>query len=352
MTSVTPNYALAGTAATPIAIAGANFGGGSTVSFTPPGGAPTPIPPNLIQAAQILATIPAAFLTSPGTAQVAVVNGLGASSNPVPFIVAPFLVTSVTPSTVPVGTADAPVTVAGANLSTATALSFTPPGGGSPTTLSLSLIQAAQATATIPAAFLTTPGTAQVALLNGAGASSNQLPFTITPATTPTIHAITNGADFSPPPLAPGSLATIFGSSLASVTANAPAGQLPTSLGNVTVKVDGVAAPILFVNTGQINFQIPYETALGTATVTVTTGVGTSNTLAFPVVAAAPGIGAPVLNADGTANSAANPAAPGAVIAVTLTGIGAVNPSIADEARSRVACAYARCGVQRGNRRC
>ncbi len=86
-TSVTPNTVAAGSLATAIMIAGSNFVSGATVSFTPPGGTAQTITPSLIQAAQIAATIPASFLTTAGTAQVAVNNGVGAFSNSVAFAI-------------------------------------------------------------------------------------------------------------------------------------------------------------------------------------------------------------------------------------------------------------------------
>ena len=135
------------------------------------------------------------MLTSAGTAQVALANSAGALSNQLSFYITPFTITSVTPASTTVGSAATQLTVAGQNLSTATTLAFTPPGRGAPFMVSLSAIQAAQAMATVPAAYLTTAGTAQVALANSAGVLSNQLPFTIgtgSTAQTVTFDAIPN----------------------------------------------------------------------------------------------------------------------------------------------------------------
>ena len=85
VTSVMPDATPANSQATAITIAGTNFGGAATVRFTPPGGTTQTIAPSLVQAAQLMATIPAAFLTTAGTAQVAVTNGFTAFSNPVAF---------------------------------------------------------------------------------------------------------------------------------------------------------------------------------------------------------------------------------------------------------------------------
>ena len=46
---------------------------------------------------------------------------------------------------------------------------------------------------------------------------------------------------------------------------------LPTTLGGASLKVGGYPAPILYVGSGQINFQVPYE-VLGNSSVVVTAG--------------------------------------------------------------------------------
>jgi hypothetical protein len=90
------------------------------------------------------------------------------------------VVNSVTPFSTLVSSPATPVTVAGANFATGSTVTFTPPGG-SPTTITPSLIQAAQIAATIPATLLTTAGTAEIAVTNGSGTLSNQVPFYILP---------------------------------------------------------------------------------------------------------------------------------------------------------------------------
>jgi hypothetical protein len=56
---------------------------------------------------------------------------------------------------------------------------FFTPSGGAPATIGLSAVQSTQATAAIPAALLTSAGTAQVALANAVGISSNQLQLVV-----------------------------------------------------------------------------------------------------------------------------------------------------------------------------
>jgi uncharacterized protein (TIGR03437 family) len=57
---------------------------------------------------------------------------------------------------------------------------------------------------------------------------------------------------------------------------------LPTLLGGVTVKINGVAAPLFFVSPAQINFQVPWELlgqAQGSITVTLNGVTSSSQTI-------------------------------------------------------------------------
>ena len=64
--------------------------------------------------------------------------------------------------------------------------------------------------------------------------------------------------------VAPGSLATVFGTNLAEAAQSiAPAPSFPTSAAGVAVSVSGVNAPLLYVSPTQINFQVPWETPPG-----------------------------------------------------------------------------------------
>ncbi len=67
---------------------------------------------------------------------------------------------------------------------------------------------------------------------------------------------------------------------------------LPTELGSdkVQVMVNGVAAPLYYVSFGQVNFQIPYETGVGSATIEVVSNGKTSNAETVQIVASAPRI--------------------------------------------------------------
>jgi uncharacterized protein (TIGR03437 family) len=95
------------------------------------------------------------------------------------------------------------------------------------------------------------------------------------------LHAqvtIVNNASFrGEQPVAPGSWAAAFGT-FAGVSATTASGfLLPKTLGGVTVKIDGVDAPLFDVRGTQITFQIPAATVPGVRPVAIPTAGGTVN---------------------------------------------------------------------------
>jgi len=73
----------------------------------------------------------------------------------------------------------------------------------------------------------------------------------------------------------PGEWVSIYGANLASSTVTWN-GDFPTSLGGTSVTIDGKAAYLWFVSPGQINLQVPNDTATGPVSVVVTTASGTA----------------------------------------------------------------------------
>jgi uncharacterized protein (TIGR03437 family) len=95
--------------------------------------------------------------------------------------------------------------------------------------------------------------------------------------TTPVIAPgqVVNAASFLGD-LAPGGLASVYGTNLADGTPAIDATNgFPTRAGNVTVSVNGVNAPLIYVSPTQINFQIPWEVAPGTLVPVVVSRDGT-----------------------------------------------------------------------------
>jgi uncharacterized protein (TIGR03437 family) len=149
-------------------------------------------------------------------------------------------------------------------------------------------------------------------------------------------NAALNAAGFGAPPLAPGSLITIFGANLALSMAEAAEAPWPMQLAGASVQVNGRPAPIYFASPTQINSQAPYETEAGEASITVSTEAGRSVAEFIAISAAAIGVfqfpgsrQAVALNQDNSLNSPEAAEEPGQFLTVFLTGIGAVDPDIA-----------------------
>jgi uncharacterized protein (TIGR03437 family) len=146
--------------------------------------------------------------------------------------------------------------------------------------------------------------------------------------------AVSNAASGSASTMSPGSLVSIYGSSLATSTASASSFPITANLGGASVSVNGMAAPILYASPTQINVQVPFEISAGPATVTVSVGGVVVGSTSVAVQASAPGLFmlssglAAVVNQDGVVNGPGQPAAVGGVIAAYLTGLGAVSPVV------------------------
>ena len=132
-------------------------------------------------------------------------------------------------------------------------------------------------------------------------------------------------------------------------------GEIVTLLGNgfgsqPSVNFDRAPAPVLYVSNCQINAVVPFSINPGnppftgpfstsSTFVSVVAGGETIGPMELPVLAAAPGIftvtgtgtgQAAAINQDGSINSASNPAPRGSIIAVYMTGTGALTPQIPD----------------------
>ena len=134
--------------------------------------------------------------------------------------------------------------------------------------------------------------------------------------------------------LARGGIASLFGSGLSPSIEIASTVPLPTSLNGVEVRVDGVPAPLFFASESQVNFQMPFEAPLsGSVNVVVRSGgLASSAEMAAvqpyaPAVFVNPGTGEPVItrHPGGELITADDPARPGDVLIIFVTGIGDVD---------------------------
>lgn len=138
-------------------------------------------------------------------------------------------------------------------------------------------------------------------------------------------------------PLAPGTVAAIYGSNLAASTAQATTVPLPTTLGGAQVLIGGIAAPLFFVSPGQIDAQIPPElpdNSSADVMVVVNGGVSVPQTIQLGSVS--PGIAAYASGraiaqhgADYSLVTADSPARPNEWIILYLLGLGATSPAVA-----------------------
>jgi uncharacterized protein (TIGR03437 family) len=133
--------------------------------------------------------------------------------------------------------------------------------------------------------------------------------------------SVVNAASYQPGPVAPGSYITLFGRNLAQTIATAPSYPLPTTLAGSSLTINGFPAPLYYASPTQIDAQVPFGTAAGTATAILTVGGSALPGVTFTVQATAPGLFTTSLTAS-----------VGSVITVYGTGQGMVDSSIADGA--------------------
>ena len=169
------------------------------------------------------------------------------------------------------------------------------------------------------------------------------------------IACILDSADLQPVTfIAPGELLSLFGDFSSGSTSIPPAGQFPASLGGVTVAVNGIPGPLLYVGAEQINFQAPFEIAgAAQAKIDFASAVShLSDSSTLPIVASNPVafLNEPVpppalspciytssaslsatfplaLNRDGSLNTCLNPAPAGTVVTLFLDGLGVTSPA-------------------------
>ena len=122
--------------------------------------------------------------------------------------------------------------------------------------------------------------------------------YVLTPASNattgvPTVASIVNAASGAPGAEA-GSWVTINGTNFASTATTWDKSIIgtvfPTTLGGVTVAIDGRPAPIAFVNQSQINALVPATPMLGDVSVVVSNGVGSSPPATVTLMPAAPAL--------------------------------------------------------------
>jgi uncharacterized protein (TIGR03437 family) len=147
---------------------------------------------------------------------------------------------------------------------------------------------------------------------------------------------------------------SLFGEFSSGTPSTPASGEFPTSLDGVTVDVNGIASPLLYVDGQQINFQAPFGIA-GAAQANIgftSTLSHLSDSRTLPIVASNPVafLNEPVpppalspciyessasdngtfplaINPDGSLNTCQNPAPAGSVVTLFLVGLGVTSPT-------------------------
>lgn len=142
----------------------------------------------------------------------------------------------------------------------------------------------------------------------------------------PTLTAV-NAASQSQGPVAPGEIISIFGQGIGPETGVTSmfdsAGLLAKLLVATEVHFDGVPAPLFYVQSTQINVQVPYTVSGASVThVEVFYQGKSAGTLDVQVTASAPAVFSTAINQDGSVNSQASPAPRGTILTFFATGEG------------------------------
>jgi uncharacterized protein (TIGR03437 family) len=151
---------------------------------------------------------------------------------------------------------------------------------------------------------------------------------------------VTNLATWLAGAVAPGEMISIqgmnFGGPINFIGQPDASGRLPTLLGDTQVFFDNTPAALLLVGPTTMTVFVPYEIAgRNTTQVTVVHQGAVSNPVTLPVAVSSPGVftfgpagqgQAIALDQDLTVNSTSNPAAPGSIIVLYMTGAGQTAP--------------------------
>ena len=174
-----------------------------------------------------------------------------------------------------------------------------------------------------------------------------QFPYAIMPIGLPppgTVTCVLSAADYQGPGVSPGEILSVFGTeigpaspALAQTDAN---GNISSELNGVRVTVNGLPAPLLYAASSQINLVMPFGVAGERVQFEIRRDAKPIAALSQWLHPHQPGLFATgtqfgplaALNQAGSVNSATNPAAPGSVIAIFATGLGAMTPQLPDGA--------------------
>ena len=180
-----------------------------------------------------------------------------------------------------------------------------------------------------------------VTLATADGESPAVIQFSPNPkAETVQLACVGNAANYDSAAISGGELVSLFGQGLGPATGARPTVSMqsgyPAELAGVRVTFNGTPGPLLYVQDGQINAIAPWSITSGQKVdVCVSYNGASTNCITRTAADAHPGVftrngSTLVVNQDGTINSASNPAPNGSYVTIYATGLGPIEPGLAD----------------------
>lgn len=252
--------------------------------------------------------------------------------------IAPSISGSLWPSSTRAGSPNTTVTIRGSGFYAGTTVRVAPQGSTAATTITPTVLSSTVLMAVLPASLLAKPQILDLVVSNPGGDSGPAI-FRVSAA--PTVQATVNLASYSTDAVSPGELVTLFGDGIGPDTPQTMVdadrdGYVDTTVGGVTVTINGRKAPLLYASANQISVQVPYEVTIGNARDVVVTSGSAVATGFVDIAATRPalftldgtGIGQsaalnynPATNSY-TLNTDKTPAHPGDIVVLYLTGEG------------------------------
>ena len=140
-------------------------------------------------------------------------------------------------------------------------------------------------------------------------------------------------------PLAPGTIASVYGNRMATSSSGSPGPPLLTQYQGTSIQMGSISAPLFSISPTLVNVQIPFELTPNQSYSVVATLNGLSSAPdTFTVAPATPAVlafgdnSAKAQHNDGSYVNAGNPAKPGETLSIYLVGMGKTTPAVASGA--------------------
>ncbi len=147
----------------------------------------------------------------------------------------------------------------------------------------------------LPVSLLATAGPISISVVNPVPGGPSLVPAVFTVSPTPVVQAVVNAASYAGVTISPGEFVSLFGTAIGPVAPAAMsvvASYATTTLGGVSVTIDGMAAAMIYVSANQLTVQVPYTVTLGAAKVVAVLNNGVPEAFApnVTIAATAPGL--------------------------------------------------------------